>query len=75
MALLDIKDVVGGYGGAPILGFSKLVIKAHGRSDARAVRSAVRVAHQALERDLLARITGGIAQVNETFFTSASGLR
>ncbi len=63
------------YGGAPILGFSKLVIKAHGRSDARAIRSAVLVAHRALAHDLLARIAGGIAQVNETFFASASGMR
>ena len=61
------------YGGAPILGFSRLVIKAHGRSDARAIRSAVLVAHRALENDLLGRITGGIARVNETLFASPSG--
>ena len=63
------------YGGAPILGFSRLVIKAHGRSDARAMSRAVRVAHRALDNDLLGRITGGIAHVNETFFASASGMR
>ena len=32
------------YGGVPILGFDKVVIKAHGRSNARAVRNAIRLA-------------------------------
>jgi len=63
------------YGGAPILGFSRLVIKAHGRSDARAIGRAVLVAQRALENEVLDRIAGGIACVNETFFASASGMR
>lgn len=42
---LDYKEV----GGSVILGISKPVIKAHGSSDARAIRSAVRQAIQAVE--------------------------
>ncbi len=40
------------YGGAPLLGFDRVVIKAHGRSNARAVRNALRVASKAVERML-----------------------
>ncbi len=61
------------YGGAPILGFEKLVVKAHGRSNARAIRSAVLVTRAALVNDLLGRIKSEISQVNETFFAQASG--
>lgn len=35
------------YGGAPFLGFSRIVIKAHGRSGARAIANAVKVAAKA----------------------------
>ncbi len=42
------------YGGAPLFGVQGLVIKAHGRSNARAIRSAIRVAGQAAERGTLA---------------------
>lgn len=37
------------YGGAPLLGVAGVVIVAHGRSGARAIRNAVRVAHRAAE--------------------------
>ena len=36
------------YGGAPLLGFEHPFIKAHGRSNARAVTNAIKVAHKAL---------------------------
>jgi len=42
------------YGGAALFGVQGLVIKAHGRSNARAIRSAIRVARQAAERGTLA---------------------
>jgi glycerol-3-phosphate acyltransferase PlsX len=45
------------YGGAPLLGLSKPVIKAHGSSDARAILNAVRQA----ERCVSTRITYEIA--------------
>ena len=48
------------YGGAPVLGFDKVVIKAHGRSNARAVRNAVKVAAKAVERDLAGQIAAGM---------------
>jgi glycerol-3-phosphate acyltransferase PlsX len=48
------------YGGAPLLGLDKVVIKAHGRSDARALRNALRVASKAVERDLASQIREGL---------------
>lgn len=44
------------YGGAPLLGFDRVVIKAHGRSNPRAIRNAVKVAAKAVERDLAGQI-------------------
>ena len=44
------------YGGAPLLGFDRVVIKAHGRSEARAIRNAIKVAAKAAEGDLAGRI-------------------
>lgn len=44
------------YGGAPFLGISKPVIKAHGSSDARAVKNAVRQAKAYLESGISDRI-------------------
>jgi glycerol-3-phosphate acyltransferase PlsX len=46
------------YGGAPLLGFEHLFIKAHGRSNARAVTNAIKVANKALSGNL----TGSIAR-------------
>ncbi len=48
------------YGGAPLLGFDRVVIKAHGRSEARAVRNAVKVAAKAVRGDLTGRIRSGV---------------
>jgi glycerol-3-phosphate acyltransferase PlsX len=55
-ALTDWKQ----YGGAPIVGFDRLVIKAHGRSNARAVRNALKVAAKTVERDLARQIRAGL---------------
>ena len=44
------------YGGAPILGFDKVVIKAHGRSNARAIRNAIKLAAKVHEGNLVSRI-------------------
>ncbi len=49
------------YGGAPLLGLDGVVIKAHGRSDPRAVRNAIRVACKAVDRDLAGTIRRGMA--------------
>lgn len=48
------------YGGAPLLGFENLFIKAHGRSGARALSNAIRVADKALRSDLCGVIAGGL---------------
>jgi glycerol-3-phosphate acyltransferase PlsX len=50
------------YGGAPLLGLDEVVIKAHGRSDARAMRNAIRVARKAVDRDLSGKIREGMAR-------------
>jgi glycerol-3-phosphate acyltransferase PlsX len=50
------------YGGAPLLGVNGVVIVAHGRSGPRAIRNAIRVAHQAAEAQLTAAIAGGVAE-------------
>ena len=57
-AMTDWKQ----YGGAPLLGFDRVVIKAHGRSNARAVRNAVKVAAKAVEGDLAGQIAAGMAR-------------
>ncbi len=47
------------YGGAPLLGVAGVVIVAHGRSKALAIRNAIRVAHQAAQSNLLQALTFG----------------
>jgi phosphate acyltransferase len=54
------------YGGAVLLGLSGLLVVAHGRSNANAVRHAIRVAKQALEADILGKIQLGIGQTIES---------
>ena len=48
------------YGGAPLLGFDAVVIKAHGRSESRALRNAMKVAAKASRGDLRGRIREGL---------------
>jgi phosphate acyltransferase len=48
------------YGGAPLLGFDAVVIKAHGRSESRAIRNAMKVAAKASRGDLRGRIREGL---------------
>lgn len=48
------------YGGAPLLGLDRVVIKAHGRSEARAIRNAVKVAAKTVRGDLIERIRSGV---------------
>ncbi len=44
------------YGGAPILGFQKLIIKAHGRSRAKAIKNAVLMAERSIKNNLIQRM-------------------
>jgi phosphate acyltransferase len=48
------------YGGAPILGFDRVCIKAHGRSSPRALKNAIKVATRAVESDLVDAIRRGL---------------
>jgi glycerol-3-phosphate acyltransferase PlsX len=50
------------YGGAPVLGFDRLCIKAHGRSSARAITNALKVASKATRTDIVSAIREGLAE-------------
>jgi phosphate acyltransferase len=50
------------YGGAPLLGLNGVCIVAHGRSNARAIKNAIRVASQAVESDVVGTIARGVAE-------------
>ncbi len=56
------------YGGAPILGFEKLVIKAHGRSNAKAIKNALLMAEKSLKHNLVQHIQQDIFKYNQIFF-------
>jgi glycerol-3-phosphate acyltransferase PlsX len=56
--LLDPSE----YGAAPLLGVNGLVFIGHGRSDAFAIKNAIRVAKQAAESNVLQSIRSGIEQ-------------
>lgn len=57
-----LKDVTDWeqYGGAPVLGFDRLFIKAHGRSRAKAIANAGKVAAKAVSADLARAIREGL---------------
>jgi len=50
------------FGGAPLLGIDGVAVVAHGRSDARAIKNAVRVARQAVEVGLVGKIREAVAR-------------
>ncbi len=58
---MDASEV----GGAPLLGVNKPVIKAHGSSDARAIKNAVRQAIKFAENDVIGKITKSLNEINE----------
>ncbi|MCE9571711.1 MAG: phosphate acyltransferase PlsX [Deltaproteobacteria bacterium] len=53
------------YGGAPLLGFEHLFIKAHGRSNAHAITNAIKVANKALAGNLCGTIARTMAELDE----------
>ncbi len=55
---LDYRE----FGGGPLLGVNGVVIIAHGRSDAYAIRNAIRVAKQAAEKNLVTVIEQGLGE-------------
>lgn len=50
------------YGGAPVLGFDHVCIKAHGRSSERALANAIKVAHKAVRTGLTDAIREGLEE-------------
>ncbi|HEX3558609.1 MAG TPA: phosphate acyltransferase PlsX [Pyrinomonadaceae bacterium] len=52
------------FGGAPLLGVGSIVVVCHGRSNARAIRNAVRNVKEFSEHRALERIERGIADTN-----------
>lgn len=60
--IADIADYTR-YGGAPLLGFEHLFIKARGRSTARAIENAVKVAAKAVRDRVAEEIAAGIQAI------------
>jgi glycerol-3-phosphate acyltransferase PlsX len=60
--LRDLTDYAA-YGGAPILGFEHLMIKSHGRSNAPAIKNAIKVAAKAVRDGVTREITAGIERL------------
>jgi glycerol-3-phosphate acyltransferase PlsX len=52
------------YGGAPLLGVNRIVVIGHGRSNARAIRNALRTVKEFSENRASERIEKGIAETN-----------
>ena len=52
-------------GGAPLLGVRKPVIKAHGNSDAKAIKNAIKQAVLFTQNNVIENITKSLEEVNE----------
>ena len=50
------------FGGAPLLGIDGVAVVAHGRSDARAIKNAIRVAKEAVENQLVSKIRAEVGK-------------
>ena len=50
------------FGGAPLLGIDGVAVVAHGRSDARAVKNAIRVARDAVQNQLVGKIRAEVGR-------------
>ncbi|MBK8046058.1 MAG: phosphate acyltransferase PlsX [Anaerolineales bacterium] len=57
------------YGGAVLLGLSGILVVAHGRANPTAIRHAIRVAKQASEQNILAKIQRGVEESGATLTT------
>ena len=60
------------YGGAPLVGLNNAVIIAHGRSNAKAIASTLRLAHQSVEKDVTGNINRRVAALLSKSETSPS---
>lgn len=59
---MDYKE----YGGAPLMGTAKPVIKAHGSSDAYAIKNAIRQARDYIEKDVIGTIAQAVEKQQES---------
>jgi glycerol-3-phosphate acyltransferase PlsX len=50
------------FGGAPLLGIDGVAVIAHGRSDARAIKNAIRVTREAVEAQLVGKIRAEVGR-------------
>jgi glycerol-3-phosphate acyltransferase PlsX len=50
------------FGGAPLLGIDGVAVVAHGRSDARAMKNAIRVTREAVENNLVGKIRAEVGK-------------
>ena len=50
------------FGGAPLLGIDGVAVVAHGRSDARAIKNAIRVTRDAVQNQLVGKIRAEVAK-------------
>jgi glycerol-3-phosphate acyltransferase PlsX len=53
------------YGGAPLLGLNGNILKAHGSSNRRAIKSAIMAANEVVKADMNQHIEADIARANE----------
>ncbi|MBI4626268.1 MAG: phosphate acyltransferase PlsX [Verrucomicrobia bacterium] len=61
------------YGGAPLLGLNGNVLKAHGSSNRRAIKSALHAANEILKADMNQHIEADITRANELLSQPAFG--
>ena len=59
------------YSGAPLLGLNGNILKAHGSSNRRAIKSAIHAANDIIKADMNHRIEADIARVNERLDSAA----
>jgi glycerol-3-phosphate acyltransferase PlsX len=50
------------FGGAPLLGIDGVAVVAHGRSDARAIKNAIRVTKEAVDNELVRKIRAEVGK-------------
>ncbi len=61
------------YGGAPLLGLNGNILKAHGSSNRRAIKSAIHAANEIVKADMNQHIEADIARANELLAHAAFG--
>jgi glycerol-3-phosphate acyltransferase PlsX len=59
------------YGGAPLLGLNGNILKAHGSSNRRAIKSAIAAAHEMVKADMNLHIEADVARANELLAQAA----